>query len=157
MAQIVARRVGAVLRELLAEAEVRRAVQAGHKAVDDRLRQQVERGDAGQHLGIEKALQHQLSFGRGTCAINCRENFVGIDAIGLGMKVEQHAMAQHRHHHRRNVLVGHVVALMRERARLGGQHDELRGAHAGAVVDIFLTKSGARRSWAAWRAPGSIT
>ena len=65
MAQIVSRRVGAVLGKLLAEAEVRRTMQAGDKAIHHRLRHQVQRGDAGQHRGIEKAL-HQLSFGRGT-------------------------------------------------------------------------------------------
>ena len=95
MAQIVSRRVGAILGELLAEAEVRRAVQAGDKSIDHRLRQQVERRDAGQHGGIEKALHH-ASLGPRHMRDQTRENFVGIDVVGLGMEVEQHAMAEHR-------------------------------------------------------------
>src|SRR6266576_1575024 len=67
MAQIVTGYVSTILGELLAETEVRRSMQAGHKAVHHRLCQQVQGGDAGQHRGIEEAL-HQLSFGRGTCA-----------------------------------------------------------------------------------------
>src|SRR5882757_6870869 len=67
MAQVVTWNVGAILGELLAEAEVRRSMQASHKAVHHCLCQQVQRGDAGQHRGIKEAL-HQFSFGRGTCA-----------------------------------------------------------------------------------------
>ena len=37
VAQIVARRVGAILGEFLGEAEVRRAVEAGDEAIDDGL------------------------------------------------------------------------------------------------------------------------
>ena len=56
MAQVVPRSVGAVLGKLLAKAEVRLSVQSGHEAVYHRLCQQVQRGDAGQHMGIEKTL-----------------------------------------------------------------------------------------------------
>ena len=70
--QIIPRRIRAVLCELLAAAEVRRPLQPRHKPIHDRLRNQVERRDAGQHRGIEKPLQHQLSFGGGICAINRR-------------------------------------------------------------------------------------
>ncbi len=55
VAQIVTWDIGAVLGELLAEAEVRRTMQAGNKAIHYRLRQQVQGGDAGQHCGIEEA------------------------------------------------------------------------------------------------------
>ena len=43
-----------------------------------------------------------------------------------------------------DVVVGHVVAAVHQRARLGGQHQELRGAHAGAVVYILLDEIRAR-------------
>ena len=56
VAQIVARRVGAVFGELLAETEIRRAVQAGDEAVHHGLRHQVQAGDAGEHRGIRKRL-----------------------------------------------------------------------------------------------------
>ena len=67
MAQIISRRVGAVFGEFLAEAEVGRAVEAGHEAVDNRFRDKVKRGDACQYRGIQKALHH-ASLGRGTCS-----------------------------------------------------------------------------------------
>ena len=47
-------------------------------------------------------------------------------------------MAQHGRDHGGDVVVGDVIALVRERAGLGGEHDELRRADAGAVVDVFL-------------------
>jgi hypothetical protein len=56
MPQVVSRRIRTILRELLREAEVRRAVQTRHKAVDDGLRDQVEPVDPGQHRGIEESL-----------------------------------------------------------------------------------------------------
>ena len=56
VAQIVAGRIGAVFGELLAEAEIRRAVQAGDEAVHHRLGDQVEAGNSGEHRRIEKAL-----------------------------------------------------------------------------------------------------
>jgi hypothetical protein len=58
------------------------------------------------------------------------------------VKVQQNAMAKHGNDHRGYVLIGHVVALARERPRLRSQHDELRRADAAAVVDIFLYKVG---------------
>ena len=49
VAKIVAGRVGAVLGEFLAEAEIRRAVQPGDEAVDHGLRHQIQAGDPGEH------------------------------------------------------------------------------------------------------------
>ena len=49
VAQVVARRVRAVFGEFLAEAEIRRAVQAGDEAVDDGLRHQIQAGNSGEH------------------------------------------------------------------------------------------------------------
>jgi hypothetical protein len=42
VAEIITRRIGAILRELQAEAEVGRAVQARDETVDHRLRDEVE-------------------------------------------------------------------------------------------------------------------
>src|ERR1700723_3137538 len=72
MTQIVARRIGAVLGELLAKAEIRRAVKARHKAVDDRPRDEIEARNLGEHRRIEKTLQDQAPFGGGTCSISLR-------------------------------------------------------------------------------------
>ena len=52
VAQIVAGRVGAVFGELLAEAEIGRAMQAGDEAVDHGARHQVQAGDAGENRRI---------------------------------------------------------------------------------------------------------
>ena len=60
--QIVARRVRAIFGEFLAEAEIRRAVQAVDEAVDDGLRHQIQTGNSGEHGGIEKALQHLKNY-----------------------------------------------------------------------------------------------
>jgi hypothetical protein len=62
MAQIIARRVRAVFREFLAEAEIRRAMQAVDESVDDSLRHQIQTGDSGEHRGIEETLQHRGSI-----------------------------------------------------------------------------------------------
>ena len=52
VAQIVARRVGAIFGELLAESEIGRPVQTGDEAVDHSLGHQIEAGDSGQHRRI---------------------------------------------------------------------------------------------------------
>ena len=72
MAQIVPGRIGAVLGELRTEAKIRRAMETGDKAIHHRLGEQVQAADTGQHTGIEKALQHQASFGGGMCSIRRR-------------------------------------------------------------------------------------
>src|SRR6202034_1509343 len=68
--KVVSRRIGAVLGKLLAEAKLGRTMQAGDEAVHDGFSQQIERGYASQHFGIEETL-HQPSLGRGTCATSC--------------------------------------------------------------------------------------
>ena len=52
MAQIVPRRVGAVLGELLAEAKIRRAMETGDEAIHHCPGEQVKARNAGQHGGI---------------------------------------------------------------------------------------------------------
>src|SRR5580700_2827223 len=63
------------------------------------------------------------------------QDLIGINAIRLRVEIEQNAMAQNRNGQRSHVFVGDVIAAPRQRAGLGCQHDKLRGAHAGAVVD----------------------
>jgi hypothetical protein len=58
MAKVVARGVSAILRELLGEPEIRRPVQAVHKAIDDGLSDKVEPRDRSERVGIEKSLEH---------------------------------------------------------------------------------------------------
>src|SRR5215831_5519292 len=70
--QIVARRIRAVLGEFLAEAEVRRAMQARDEAVDDRLGDEVQSGNRVEHSGIEKPL-HQEALGGGVTSISRRK------------------------------------------------------------------------------------
>ncbi len=70
------------------------------------------------------------------------QNFIGIDAVGFGVEIQQHAMAQDGNRERGDVLVRDVVAPASESARLGRQNDELRRADAGAVIDIFLDEVG---------------
>src|SRR5262249_7540766 len=70
MTQIVSRGIGAVLGELLTEAELGGTMQAGDETVNHGFCQQIERGDAHQHFGIEETL-HQASLGRGTWATTC--------------------------------------------------------------------------------------
>ena len=62
VAQVVAGRVGAVFGEFLAEAEIRRAMQAVNESIDDRLGHQIQTGNSGEHRGIEEALQHLPTF-----------------------------------------------------------------------------------------------
>ena len=83
-----------------------------------------------------------LSFGRGTCRDEAIEDFIGVDGVGLGMEIQQDAMTQNGNDDRCDVVVGDVIALARESARLGGEHDELRGADAAAVVYVLLYEVG---------------
>ena len=113
-------------------------MQAGDEAVDDRLGDQVEAGNAGEHRRIEKALHIRLPDGGGMRLEQAAQNFVRIDAVRFRVEIQQDAMAQDGDRQRGDVLVGHVIAAARQRAGLGGQHEELRGADAGAVVDVLL-------------------
>ena len=67
-----------------------------------------------------------------------RQHLVGVDAVGLGEVVRQHAMAHDGQRERRDVLVRDVIAALHQRARLRRERDELRGADAGAVVHVLL-------------------
>ena len=62
----------------------------------------------------------------------------GVDLVRLGMEVQQDAVPQDRRGQRRDVFVGHVIAAVHQRARLGGQHQVLNAADAGAEVDVLL-------------------
>jgi hypothetical protein len=54
IARIVAFPIRTVFDEFLAKAELRRTVQANHKTLDDRFRNQLQMGEAGEHRGIEQ-------------------------------------------------------------------------------------------------------
>ena len=58
---------------------------------------------------------------------------VGIDALGLGVKVREHAVAQDRFGERLDVLDRHVIPAMHQRACLGATDERLRRAEAGTV------------------------
>ena len=60
--RIVAFRVGAILGELLAEAEKRRPVHAGQKPFDDGARDEIEIGEPREGLGVQQVLSR-----RGPC------------------------------------------------------------------------------------------
>src|ERR1700733_14620196 len=72
MAQVVPGSISAVLSKLRTEAKVWRAMETGNEAIHDRLGKQIKAADTGEHAGIEKALQHQASFGGGMCSIRRR-------------------------------------------------------------------------------------
>ncbi|MCU1342860.1 MAG: hypothetical protein JWN92_2283 [Candidatus Acidoferrum typicum] len=47
-------------------------------------------------------------------------------------------MAEHGSRQRGDIFVRDVISMMRKSASFCRQNDKLRGAHAGAVIDIFL-------------------
>jgi hypothetical protein len=50
--QIVTRRVGAIFSKLLRETKVRRTMQARHEPIDDRLGDEIQTGNPGQHMWV---------------------------------------------------------------------------------------------------------
>ena len=105
----------------------------------------------------KRCISAQPSRGRRHVREQTADDLVGVDALGLRVEVQQNPVAQDRRGQRRDVLVGDVIAAARQRARLRRQHDELRGADAGAEVDVFLDEVGRACAVGAWRAPGSTT
>src|SRR5580700_6606015 len=83
-------------------------------------------GSRGRRHGLEQAVQ----------------DLVRIDAIRLRVEVQQDAMPEHGDGQRSDVVVGDVITAARQGAGLGSQYDELRGANAGAVVDVLLDEVG---------------
>ena len=89
--EIVAGTIVAVLAELRAVAVERAAMQARDGAVDDALRDQLEIGNRRERRrvrGSRPYMRQQLP-----------DDFVGVDAVGLGLEVHEHAVAQHRQRH----------------------------------------------------------
>src|SRR5579862_5015605 len=58
------------------------------------------------------------------------------------MEIEQQTVAQDGRGQGADVFVGDVIAVTEQRAGLGGQHDKLRGAYAGAEVHVVLDEIG---------------
>ena len=104
MPQIVARRVRAVFRKLLAEAKIRRAVQSRHKSVHNRLRHQIQAGDLGQNAGSRKRfviaagtlISSTLSSRRGLPIEQAPQEIVRRQPVRFGMEIQQNAMPQDR-------------------------------------------------------------
>ena len=112
--EIVAGTVVAVLAELGAVAVKRAAMQPGHEPFDDDARDQLEVGDARPALRADRRradrVNSQLQLGSRTLSSNAwlnasqgrdgfeqpRDDLIGVDAVGLGLEVQQDAMAQHR-------------------------------------------------------------
>jgi hypothetical protein len=55
VAQIVARRIGAIFSKLLAESKIGRTMQSGHKSIHHRFGNQVEARNFGQQRGVDEA------------------------------------------------------------------------------------------------------
>ena len=112
VAQVVARRVGAVFGELLAEAEIGRAVQARRRirrppssppGPDRKCRRApTDRG--------KRCTSSGLLTGGGICSSSRRRISSELDAVGFRVEVQQDAVAQHRDRQRRDVLVSDVIA-----------------------------------------------
>ncbi len=63
---------------------------------------------------------------------------VGIQALGFGMEIQQNAMAQDGSSQGSDIFVGDVIPATQQSAGFGGQHNELRGAHASAEIHVAL-------------------
>ena len=59
------------------------------------------------------------------------------------MEIQQNTMPQNRRGQRANVFISNVKTAMHQRARLARQHQELRGPHAAAKIDVLLDEIGA--------------
>ena len=66
------------------------------------------------------------------------DQLVRRQAVGLGVEVRQHAVDQHRPRQRADVLDRRRVAAVQDGARLGRQHQVLRGAGTRAPGDVLL-------------------
>ena len=131
-ADVVARRVAAVLGEVHRRAEVRRAVQAVDEAVDHRARHQLEVADAGEHHRVDEARTGQRAGWE--CAPPSQtgtrrrhgleqpiDERVAGDPLRLRVEVGQHAVAQHRVRERADVLEADVIAAGGQRPRLAAE------------------------------------
>src|SRR5689334_18739260 len=60
------------------------------------------------------------------------DDFVGVDAVGLGLEVDEDAVAQHRKRDGGDVGEGDDGAAFEQSARFGAEQQRLAGARAGA-------------------------
>ena len=110
--RVVAFSVGAILRELLAETEERRTMQAVQKTIHSRSRHEFQVGKTREYLRVEEiswrssgSRTHRLRdaalTGLGLLARGAQrfyqllQDVIHIDAIGLGEIVREHPMPQH--------------------------------------------------------------
>src|SRR5690606_23860942 len=67
------------------------------------------------------------------------------DPFRLRVEVGQHAVAKHGMRERADVFKAHVIAAVRQRARLGAEDEELRSADAGTEGDPLTNRLGTGR------------
>src|SRR5690348_8395608 len=63
---------------------------------------------------------------------------IRIETLGLGVEIEQNAMAQDGRGQSADILVSDMVAAAHQGSSLGSEHDKLRRSDAGAEINIIL-------------------
>ncbi len=162
IAQIVAGIVLPIFGELGREARERRAMQTRHESFDHCAREQFERTNPREQFRVEKSCgapesglrrltvrrrppmfqifcPYANSFSSIQSALWFRHRFdqlldhlIRIDLLGLGLKIQQHPMTQHRWRNGAHVFARNVVAAAQDRARLAAKNQELRSAQRSA-------------------------
>ena len=132
-----------VLAELRAVAVKRTAMQTRHEPFDHYPRDEIEIADSRQDLGRTRGVRQSRSGHR---LEKPSDNLLGIDAVRLGLKIQQHTVAQHRQSHRADILRRRDAAAIEQRTRLGAEHQRLAGARAGAPFHPLPHAGGTRSS-----------
>ena len=93
------------------------------------------------------------AFGAGIASSRRRSgSHALIEAIRLGVEIEKNSMPHDGDYQRTNVFISDVVAAVHQGAGFAAENEELRGADAGAEVDVFLDE--VERTAAAGRRAG---
>ena len=74
----------------------------------------------------------------GTFSNNSSSTLIGLDAFGLGLEVEDHAVPQRGQKHAPHVLEADVVAAVQQRPDFGRQGQRLGRAGTGAPADVLI-------------------
>ena len=81
--------------------------------------------------------RHCRGAALGFMAFNQTVNqFVGVHALGLSLKVENDAMPQRRPRHKFDIFVGDVEAALQQRAHFARQNQRLRAARLGLAAVV---------------------
>ena len=97
----------------------------------------------GQHGGATITVDLELDSGQYRFEQAC-DDLIGVDAVGLGLKVQQDAMPQHRQRDRADVVGRRDAAAVEQRARLRAEHQRLAGARPGAPLHPLPHRRGHR-------------